>query len=104
MKKAQRQEWLAMLSRLENERRDFCAMLCNICRFMDCREADDWDCAHPLFRRRVPSVGVEAAVENGQQMDDCWLFVPRAECKTLELAEAFVRSGVVDARWYEWES
>lgn len=90
-----------MLNRLAADRKHFCPMLCNVCRYMDCRAPDDYECVHPLLRRPFVSDGIEGTIECGQQGEDCWLFRPRAECRTLELAEAFIRTAAVDARWQD---
>ena len=98
MKQNKRQAYLSLVERMAEERSDFCPMLCNICVHFVCWSPEEFECAHPVERMR------EQVEEDAYEGGDCWAWRPRTECRTLEAAEAFIRSGAVDARDCEEET
>ena len=96
MKKEKRKAWLDLLRCLGDEDPNFYPMLCNVCRYFECRWSDDYNCGHP-----VEQIAAWAWENAEAGCADCFAFKPRKECRTLEQAEAYIRAG--RANWSDEE-
>ena len=97
MNKGQRAPYLDLVKRLDGlgtSEHHFYGCLCNICRYR-AMFGDELECLHPIINRMV-DYGEELFTGAVEARLDCWLFRPRVKCKTVELAEAWIRAGNAD--------